>query len=62
MPNEVWFEIDGNSRQFRSIEEVRTAAVQAARSGDLAIEVYQVTRTLVRTLQRNVSVSETIVP
>ncbi len=62
MPNESWFEIGPSDARYGNIETVRAAAQAAARETDDMIEIYQVTRTLVRTARRSVSVAETTVP
>ena len=62
MANSVWFEIGGSSEQYPNIESVRTAALKAAKNTDASVEVYRVARTLVKTVQRQVSVAETDIP
>ena len=62
MANEVWFEIQGDSNRYPNTESARTAAQKAAKNTDSTIEVYRVARTLVKTVQRSVSVTETDVP
>jgi hypothetical protein len=63
MANEVWFEIGmGGGDRYPSAETVRPIATRRARDTDDLIEIYRVTRTLIHTVQRSVSVSETDVP
>lgn len=62
MPNEAWFEVGSQLTRYGNAEAARTAARGAARETDDVVEIYQVTRILVRTVQRAVSVSETNVP
>lgn len=62
MADAVWFEITGDASKYPNIETVRAAALKAAQSMDSTIEVYRCTRTLVRTVKRSVSVTETDVP
>lgn len=62
MANAVWFEITGDSTRHPNIEAVRAAAIQAAKSTDRPIEIYRVVSTLVRTVQRQITVQETDPP
>lgn len=62
MANETWYEINNASVRYTNAESVLPAARATARESDDVVEIYQVTRTLVRTIQRSVSVSETPVP
>ena len=62
MANSTWFEVNGDSTKYPNIESVRTVAQASARNSDNVIEVYRVVRTLVKTVQRTVSVAETDVP
>jgi hypothetical protein len=59
MADAVWFEIGNDPTRYPNIESVRAAALKAARSTDSAVEVYRCTRTLVRTVQRSVTLTET---
>lgn len=62
MANEVWYEINTNATRYGNVESAHLAAVKTARESDDAVEVYQVTRALVRTIQRSVSITDTPVP
>lgn len=62
MPNETWYEVGSSDTRYGNVEAVIPAARAKARDTDDAVEIYQVTRTLVRTIQRTISVSETPVP
>jgi hypothetical protein len=61
MADATWFEIDGDPESYPNIESVRAAAQQAAKSTDSAIDIYQCTRTKVRTVKRSMTISETVV-
>lgn len=62
MANATWFEIGSDPTKYPNIESVRAAAQSAAKNSDNTVEVYRVVRTLVKTIQRTVSVAETDVP
>jgi hypothetical protein len=62
MADATWFEIQGDPSRYPNIEAVKTAAREAAKKTDSVIEIYRVTRTLVRTVQRNSTFTETDVP
>lgn len=62
MADKEWFEIADASKEIPNLESATEAARSlAATSGDV-VEIYQCTRTLVRTVQRNVTLQETDVP
>jgi hypothetical protein len=58
MADSEWFEIPGTDGDIPNKETAIQMATDAARSTDRVIEVYRCTRTLVRTLQRQVTVQE----
>ena len=62
MASSEWFEMPGDGGQYPNIESATTAAGKAASMTDQVVEIYQCTRTLVRTVQRNLTVTETDVP
>lgn len=61
MADMEWFEVTGEGK-FPNIEEARKAAREAARRSDNKVEIYRCSRTLVRTLQRTVTVQEVDTP
>jgi hypothetical protein len=61
MADSVWFEIPGQG-PFPNKESAAAAAKEAAKRTDSPVEIYRCTRTLVRTVQRTVTVQETDVP
>lgn len=62
MADSVWFEVTGDDTKYPNVETAKPAAKKAAQATDGVIEVYRCTRTLVRTVQRTVTVTETDVP
>lgn len=62
MADAQWFEIPGDGGQYPNLEAATTAARHQASSTDDCLEIYQCTRTKVRTVQRTVTVQETDVP
>jgi hypothetical protein len=61
MADAIWFEVTGKGT-FPNKETAAAAAKEAAKSTDGVIEVYKVARTLVRTVQRAVTLTETDIP
>lgn len=59
MADAEWFDINSGQGPFPNIEAATAAARTAASTTNDMIEIYQVTRTLVRTVQRTVTVQET---
>lgn len=62
MADAVWFELGSGDNRYPNKETAAAAAKEAARGTDNVVEVYKCSRTLVRTVQRTVSVAETDVP
>ena len=61
MGDAVWFEVTNRGKQPNR-ETAVMAAKEAAQVTDNVIEVYRCTRTLVRTVQRKVTIEEADVP
>jgi hypothetical protein len=57
MSDAEWYEVPGYG-EFPNAETARTAAREAAKGRDVEIQVYRCTRTLVRTVQRKVTIEE----
>jgi hypothetical protein len=63
MADAEWFEVPAcGDPAFPNIEAATAGARKAAAGTDDEIEIYQCTRTKVRTVQRRVTVEETDVP
>jgi hypothetical protein len=59
MADREWYEIPGTTGDISNLESATLAARSVAASTDDVVEIYQCTRTLVRTVQRNVTIQET---
>lgn len=62
MPNETWFEINSGGEHYATAEQIRPIAARRARETDDVVEIYRVSRVLVKTVQRSVTVAEADVP
>jgi hypothetical protein len=62
MADSQWFEVPGDSGEYPNLEAATAAASKAAAMSDGPVDIYQLTRTLVRTAQRNMTVTVTDVP
>lgn len=58
MADAQWYEVPGEGT-YPNAESAYDAARKAAGRSDSTVEVYSCTRTLVRTVQRNVTLTET---
>ena len=61
MADRVWFEVPGKGT-FPNKETAKPAAREAAKATDAVVEIYKCTRTLVGTVQRNTTYTETDIP
>lgn len=59
MTDAEWFEIPGTAGDIPNKETAIQMARDAAGSTDRTVEIYHCTRTLVRTVQRSVTIQET---
>lgn len=62
MADKVWFEVPGYTHDAPNREAAVQIAREAAEHTERTVEVYQVTRKLVRTFQRKITITETDVP
>lgn len=62
MADSEWFDIPGTAGEIPNKEIAIQMARDAARASDRPVEIYRVRRTLVRTVQRAVTITETDVP
>jgi hypothetical protein len=60
--NAEWYEIPGSTAEYPNIEAATTVAEGHASSTDDVVEIYKCTRTLVRTVQRTITVQTTDIP
>lgn len=62
MADAEWFEIPGTAGDIPNKEMAIQMARDAARGTERVIEVYRVKRTLVKTIQRQITLQETDTP
>ncbi len=62
MADAEWFEVPGTAGDIPNKETAIQMARDAAKYKDCVIEVYRVKRTLVKTIQRQITLQETDTP